>query len=246
MKKILISIVVLSMAIISLALTACSDKKDSSSGSSATKEVSKKSEKIDNSPNPESDFGFSTNDDFTEVYIGGYEGDRVHVVVPSEIQGVPVKSVKLSSQMIKSIVIPEGVISLRLDNCHFLSSIKLPNSLREVELEFLENLKSIELPEGLVIMEISATGITELKIPNSLEYIGHCINKNLESIIIPENFHADNELDPGANDGLNLSMFITGGKINSSIALKKQLKNTPVKALGYGAKEDLKKKYSIE
>ena len=235
MKKILISIVVLSMAIISLALTACSDKKDSSSGSSATKEVSKKSEKIDNSPNPESDFGFSTNDDFTEVYIGGYEGDRVHVVVPSEIQGVPVKSVKLSSQMIKSIVIPEGVISLRLDNCHFLSSIKLPNSLREVE-----------LPEGLVIMEISATGITELKIPNSLEYIGHCINKNLESIIIPENFHADNELDPGANDGLNLSMFITGGKINSSIALKKQLKNTPVKALGYGAKEDLKKKYSIE
>ena len=163
MKKTLISIVVLSMAIISLALTACSDKKDSVSGSGMSKESSKKSEKIDNSPNPESDFGFSTNDDFTEVYIGGYKGDRVHVVVPSEIQGVPVKSVKLSSQMIKSIVIPEGVISLRLDNCHFLSSIKLPNSLREVELEFLENLKSIELPEGLVIMEISATGITELK-----------------------------------------------------------------------------------
>ena len=118
MKKLICIAVSLSM----LALTSCSGKKDSVSGSGMSKESSKKSEKIDNSPNPESDFGFSTNDDFTEVYIGGYKGDRVHVVVPSEIQGVPVKSVKLSSQMIKSIVIPEGVISLRLDNCHFLSS----------------------------------------------------------------------------------------------------------------------------
>lgn len=243
MKKLICIAISLSM----LVLTSCSGKKDSGSSSRTAKESSKKSEKIDNSPNPESDFGFSTNDDFTEVYIGGYKGDRIHVVVPSEIQGVPVKSVELSYQMIESIVIPEGVISLRLDNCYLLSSIKLPNSLREVELRLLENLKSIELPEGLVIMEISATGITELKIPNSLEYIGHCINNyNLESIIIPENFHAGNELNPGANDGLNLSEFITGDKIDSSIALKKQLKNTPVKALEYGAKDDLKKKYSIE
>ena len=80
MKKTLISIVVLSMAIISLALTACSDKKDSSSGSSATKEVSKKSEKSNGKANPESDFKVELNDDGTGIRILQYIGTSPNVI----------------------------------------------------------------------------------------------------------------------------------------------------------------------
>ena len=96
MKKTLISIVVLSMAIISLALTACSDKKDSSSGSSATKEVSKKSEKSNGKANPESDFKVELNDDGTGIRILQYIGTSPNVIIPETIQGMTVLEVKPS------------------------------------------------------------------------------------------------------------------------------------------------------
>ena len=98
---------------LALVLTSCSGKKKSDSGSGTSKESGKKSEKSNGKANPESDFKFEANSDFSQIMITEYIGKGSNVVIPAEIQGVPVTKVKIwLSQELKSIVIPEGVVAI--------------------------------------------------------------------------------------------------------------------------------------
>ena len=244
MKKTLISIVVLSMAIISLAFSACSGKKDSVSGSGTAKESGKKSEKSNGKANPESDFKFEANSDFSQIMITEYIGKGSNVVIPAEIQGVPVTKVKIwLSQELKSIVIPEGVVAISFNGNDYsaLSSVKLPSTLKCIwKFWGAPNLSSIELPDSLeVLIEFGNTGITKLDLPSSLKYIWGCYSNNkLESITMTEDIKLSGFYE------CNLTEVIHGEKISSSIALQKQLKN--VKLSRIGNIESLYKEYYIE
>lgn len=218
---------------------------------SAKKDNKKKNAKVDNSPNAETDFDFKANDDFSEIKITGYKGERTNVVIPAEIQGIPVTKVNFTNPSqnlldIESIVFPEGVVAIGFYTGENISSVKLPSTLKCIwelcpyGMRTASKLESIELPEGLEFLQgLSDTGIKELKLPESLKYIAHIERNNeLSSIIIPENFNACSSW------GEDLSDIITGDAINSSIALQKQLKNIHCKALK-GDLETVFKEYYI-
>lgn len=228
--------------ICTMALTSCTGKKNDDTGT--VKESSKKSSSSSKA-NPESDFDFKTNKDFTQIMITNYKGTKANVVIPSEIQGVPVTKVKIwLSDTLKTIDIPEGVVAIYLDGNNYsaLTSIKLPTTLKCIwSFWGAPNLKSVELPEGLVVLDsFGNLGIEKLSIPSSLKYIWNLSsNDKLESISIPDNIYLS------AFYSCDLTEIIHGEKIKSSIALQKQLKSIKCSDFS-GQLEDVYRDYYID
>lgn len=228
MKKTFISIVIISMTLISFVLTSCGGKKESNSAVTEKKTESNSKKTGGGKANPESDFVFETNGDFSQIKIIEYIGKSQNAVIPAEIQGIPVTSVILRNQKMKAITLPDSVLRCEIWNCDLLTTLKTSKSLKVINLNHIRNLKSVDLPEGLKAMMIQDTGINELKVPNSLEYIEYCIgNNNLEKITLPDSITLKSPYDSIAS-GPNLNGYITGEKINSSIALQKLLANIKV------------------
>ena len=91
-----------------------------------------------------------------QVKIYGYTGADTDVVIPAEIDGMPVVFVSgfKDNTTLKSVTIPEGVSVIgaeafsgctNLQNIHFLGSI---NSLLPYAFSNCENLEEVELPLG--------------------------------------------------------------------------------------------------
>lgn len=211
MKKTLISIVVLSMAIISLALTACSDKKDSSSGSGTAKESVKKNEKSNGKANPESDFKVELNDDGTGIRILQYIGTSPNVIIPETIQGMTVLEVKPSfcineewmdssgnkyrgNKTVKKIVFPDtitefsGEYTERLGDLIALEYVKLPKHLKNKTYNKVSMIGPNEVTNEEPISFGGCIKLKEIIIPDEVEfevmpYFGGCTS--LKSIKIP-------------------------------------------------------------
>lgn len=148
----------------------------------------------------ESDFLWSENKDGT-VTICDYRGTNETVIVPSEIDGKPVKSIGATAfswrtgyshsvcKAIKHIVIQEGVIdiqdggALRVEGafvgCENLETVSLPSTLKTIGYgAFVEcdNLREINLPEGLTSINDYAFyecyKLNNIILPNSMVSIG--------------------------------------------------------------------------
>ena len=164
----------------------------------------------------ETDFKAEITQDGTGVVILEYNGNATNVVVPTTIQGIPVKEISRRAfptwwpsigggLPITSIVIPEGVTKIQartfLGDRWFgyynaLKSITLPSKLTIIEdMAFwgCDVLESINLPEGLTsIGEGAFNGCSSLRsvtIPNSIVNIGGgaFANSGLISIDWPAN-----------------------------------------------------------
>ena len=136
--------------------------------------------------NPASDFYFETNKDFTEIIIYRYDGKSPNVVIPSEIEGVPVTEIKsfasyMNPTKITSVVMPDTVKKIgkeAFSQCKELKYVKFSKNLEVIgTLSFFlcEKLDGIILPESLkVIGENAFAGCKSLKIIDlkNVEFIG--------------------------------------------------------------------------
>ena len=111
-------------------------------------------------------------------FLQGYEGEPVHIVIPEEMDGYPVR--EIGAECFK--------------DCRTLESVEIPGSvsvIRKGAFEECRNLSSVLFAEGLERIEDAAfehTAITELRLPEGLRDIGeHAFNRNNEiaTLFIP-------------------------------------------------------------
>lgn len=234
--------------------------------------------------NPPTDFYFEANKEFTEITIYRYDGKTNNVVIPSEIEGIPVTAIDsffaplTNPTKIKSVIIPDTVKRIgkeAFSQCTELKTVKLSNNLETIgRLAFFmdDKLEIIVFPESLKVIDENAfagckslkkaelknveflgmgafnsTNLNSVSLPSSLKYIGsnafgNC--DNIESINIPDDFPAiyfGNFNKPGE---YSLKEVFSGKKINTSIALQKQISQTKMQS-SKEALETASKKYNV-
>ncbi|MDE6102503.1 MAG: leucine-rich repeat domain-containing protein, partial [Ruminococcus sp.] len=141
------------------------------------------------------------------IEISKCDTSATEVIIPSEIEGVPVTSIGksafsvsyFSENILKSVEIPDSVTNIGDDafyKCENLTSINIPAGVTHIGREAFEDcssLESIEIPDGITIIEYGTfqrcKSLTSVKIPNSVTSIKvnafeGCMN--LESIEIPD------------------------------------------------------------
>jgi hypothetical protein len=128
--------------------------------------------------------------------ITKYIGTDTELVIPSEINGIPVKSIGSDAfrgfSSLISIKIPESVKSIgsyAFQRCSSLTSINIPEGVTIIEayeFEGCSSLKSINIPYGVKWIDGSAfAGCSSLKnitIPNSVKIIGRDAFKDCSSL----------------------------------------------------------------
>ena len=152
--------------------------------------------------NPASDFEYQLNSQGNGVVINGYIGRSPTVVIPSSIEGYPVKEIySLPAFTILSITIPDTVIKIPrfngfdklreiylpdsvvldghdFENCYDLQTVRLPNNIKiiyQCTFENCKSLKTISLPTSLVAIDNRAfyrSGLESIKIPEGVTEIG--------------------------------------------------------------------------
>ena len=146
----------------------------------------------------------STEDWEFDQYTGtllGYNGPDKDIVIPAEINGVPVTSIAkwaFSNNRLTSVTIPNSVTSI--GNWAFyknrLTSVTIPNSVTSIgDWAFSGNLlTSVTIPDSATIIGDWAFGnnrLTSVTIPDSVTSIGDCAfeNNRLTSVALPERFN---------------------------------------------------------
>jgi hypothetical protein len=142
------------------------------------------------------------------ITITGYTGSATKVVIPAEIEGIPVRGIGGSAfrdnKNITAVIIPDTVTTIdngastasvgAFSDCSNLSSVTLSSNLAKIGSSAFarcSKLTSIVIPDSVTSIGDSAfsgTGLTSVAIPNSVTSIGdsafaHC--KNLTTINIP-------------------------------------------------------------
>jgi len=187
-------------------LLVCSLAACNKSGSQASKK--------DNPPlveNPKTDFEYEQSKEGDAIYITKYIGTAVDVVIPAEIDGLPVTWLKdrlddgvnyvgvFQDCNIQSVVIPDSVNDIGTGlfrNCTELKEVTLSKNLWRISNSAFNNcpkLQKIDLSKTKVTLIDNlafrdCTGLTQVKLPDSLEQIGGyafagCTS--LKSITIP-------------------------------------------------------------
>ena len=249
-------IAVLAVALVAgtMGLTSCSKGNGDGKGSSAAKKGKGKSVVL-----AESDFQVKFTEDESGVCITEYTGEYSdykkygknpidEAVIPSTIQGLPVKGIiNIRSVYAKSVVIPEGVEAIELGP-NVATSVTLPSTLKGIgRYCFMGagNLKEINLPEGLLWIGCNAfskSGLTSVTLPKSLRVIGYSGSNygagafdpcdSLEEINIPDGIELSGQYMWNKGDEEPLSVCFSGEKIKSSLALQKLLKEHKIKFMG--------------
>ena len=119
------------------------------------------------------------------VSIDRYVGTEKHVVIPSKIDGLPVKDIDSGAFMatdIESVIIPDSVEAIgwyAFRGCQELQTVTLSANLKKIEMEAFmscKSLTSIHLPSGLQEIGGKAfqeSGLTSVTIPNTVTKIGN-------------------------------------------------------------------------
>ena len=111
------------------------------------------------SPN---DFKIDLDKGFTAIIITGYTGSETKVVIPAEMEGLPVRAIRGAFRDctgLTSITIPNGVTAIgdgAFYGCTGLTSITIPNSVTAIGHGAFQG----------------CTGLTSVTIPNSVKSIG--------------------------------------------------------------------------
>ncbi len=120
-----------------------------------------------------------------EIKIVKYLGEELELIIPSEIEGLPVTNIDdyafHSNENLTYIEIPNSVKSIgqsAFDGCLNLTAVKLPDSLNTIEKYlFLKcnSLKDIIIPDSVVSIEegsfSNCTSLTKVNIPSSVRQI---------------------------------------------------------------------------
>ena len=135
------------------------------------------------------DFEFSSTSDFGDenptVTITGYNGSSTNVVIPSEIYGMPVRSIGDGAfqynETLKDVIIPDGVTSIEycaFQGCTSLTNIDIPDSVEnigEAAFIFCSSLKGIDIPAGVEHIGVMAfgdcTSIKSVTIPSTVRWV---------------------------------------------------------------------------
>lgn len=132
-----------------------------------------------------------TTPDFTyeiengEVIITGYTDTEPHVVIPSEIDSMPVtaigKDAFYSNLYITDVIIPQGVKAIKSGaffGCENLMDIEIPESVTVIEKNAFTDCSSLEkitIPDGVTKIEpwtfSGCTNLSTINIPDSLSQI---------------------------------------------------------------------------
>ena len=137
-----------------------------------------------------------------EANAVGYDSAVADVVIPAEVDGYPVTSVKdifNNSTTLKSIEINALITEInsnKFSGCSNLVSVKLPNSIKAIGASAFKgcgSLKNIVLPSGITSIGGEAfygcNALTEITIPNGVKVIPEsCFNdcRNLVTVNLPE------------------------------------------------------------
>lgn len=111
-----------------------------------------------------------------------YHGSLAEVVVPSDIEGYPVRELSSTfkgNKTITSVTVPVGVESIRLafSGCTNLVSVELPSGITDINSAFVDcsSLTSVNLPKGLNAISPSAfkgcSSLTDIILPSSIQEI---------------------------------------------------------------------------
>ncbi len=139
------------------------------------------------------------------ITIGDYKGTNETVIIPSEIDGIPVTEISgafFDTKVMKHCTVSEGVYEIYSDK-HWnsrpssaLESVSLPSTLETIgDGVFAEccNLSDVILPEGLTSIGVGAfyncTELEKITVPEGVTSMGggafgHC--SNLKTIILPD------------------------------------------------------------
>lgn len=144
-------------------------------------------------PNPASDFEYSVNTAQNGILISKYIGTSENVVIPAEIEGLPVRSLSavvsedgslesgvFEGSNIKSIVFPNTVLSIGYNTCKdctALTSVTFAENseLTQIAISAFEGctaLKEIALPNTVTKIQARAfygcSALTEVDLPDEL------------------------------------------------------------------------------
>lgn len=170
-------------------VTACKDHSQKAEGT--TEEPQEELQ-----PNPATDFEYRVSEDQSGIIITKYVGTSKHVIIPSEIEGMPVISIHYVTDWqiqrnigafdgsdIQSVVIPESVkvLNLAFFECAQLREVTFWGDSQLYSLfgafEGCTSLEKIDLSNTAVkIIDLASfngcTNLKEIKFPNTLEKIG--------------------------------------------------------------------------
>ena len=174
------------------------------------------------------EYWFERSEDGT-LQINGYSGSAETVVIPDNIYGYPVTSIRgtafMSTEGMKHVVIPEGVTAIYAQSFaenRELETVQLPDTLEMIgysAFEYCTGLKELVIPEGVNFIGTDAfwgcENLTSLVFPASLEEIeegGIFDNDTRDSVLITvtegsyaEQYCRENELNCVTADGVKVS-----------------------------------------
>ncbi|MBE6354334.1 leucine-rich repeat domain-containing protein [Treponema sp.] len=136
----------------------------------------------------EAEFELELTEDGNGVNITKYKGESPYVVIPSQIQGLPVVGIsRIGFNDIKSVTIPRGVKTIgekAFEGHTELTQVTLPEGLESIGRgAFVDcrNLESVKLPSTLKIIGAMAfsteyadytMSLASINLPDGLEFIG--------------------------------------------------------------------------
>jgi len=128
---------------------------------------------------------YDTSSDKTYAKVIGYTGTKKNILIASEYNGLPVKSIYIDAfknKTITSVAIPDGVTDIGGDAFAFCSKIKsvaIPGSVTSISMgafRYCRSLVSITIPEGVSSIGGYAfqgcSGLASISIPDSVTDIG--------------------------------------------------------------------------
>ena len=104
-----------------------------------------------------------------------YQGEAVEVHIPRNVISISEKA--FYGLMITSLVIPEGVEIINLENCPRLISVNIPSSANYIHIKDCKKLVDISWPEALTSNDIglwinNCPSITSIELPKGINSLG--------------------------------------------------------------------------
>jgi hypothetical protein len=129
--------------------------------------------------NPASDFKYVLDDlKGNSIVITGYIGKAATVVIPSDIEGYPVKAIGAfhkngTDDVAANVTLPDGVIAINFSGCASLQTINLPISVTIINFSDCTSLQTINLPDSITNLPYNAfyncTSLTSIVLPKTFD-----------------------------------------------------------------------------